>query len=131
MREIYGDEVRFKLVMPSTSWFRRRRGVFAEGGFGSACRRQLGRRSHLGDRGPRALVAFWILEMPQVLFLFAAGAGLMLADGAGICGSGRRIAAELRAAKEAMDREAHPSSRWSATPDRHLPAETVALSAPH
>lgn len=37
MREIYGDEVRLRLVMPSTSWFRRRRGVFAEGdglGFG-------------------------------------------------------------------------------------------------
>jgi len=37
MREIYGEEVRLKLVMPSTSWFRRRRGVFAEGdglGFG-------------------------------------------------------------------------------------------------
>ena len=33
MREIYGDEVRLKLVMPSTSWFRRRRSVFAEGGF--------------------------------------------------------------------------------------------------
>ena len=32
MREIYGEEVRLKLVMPSTSWFRRRRGVFAEGG---------------------------------------------------------------------------------------------------
>ena len=32
MREIYGDEVRLKLVMPSTSWFRRRRGVFADGG---------------------------------------------------------------------------------------------------
>jgi signal peptide peptidase SppA len=32
MREIYGDEVRLKLVMPSTSWFRRRRSVFAEGG---------------------------------------------------------------------------------------------------
>jgi signal peptide peptidase SppA len=32
MREIYGDEVRLKLVMPSTSWFRRRRGVFAENG---------------------------------------------------------------------------------------------------
>jgi signal peptide peptidase SppA len=28
MRELYGDEVRFKLVAPSTSWFRRRRGVF-------------------------------------------------------------------------------------------------------
>lgn len=37
MRETYGDEVRLRLVMPSTSWFRRRRGVFAEGdglGFG-------------------------------------------------------------------------------------------------
>jgi signal peptide peptidase SppA len=32
MREIYGDEVRLKLVAPSTSWFRRRRSVFAEGG---------------------------------------------------------------------------------------------------
>jgi signal peptide peptidase SppA len=32
MREVYGDEVRLKLVMPSTSWFRRRRGIFAERG---------------------------------------------------------------------------------------------------
>lgn len=32
MREIYGDEVRFKLVAPSTSWFRRKRGVFASDG---------------------------------------------------------------------------------------------------
>jgi signal peptide peptidase SppA len=32
MRDVYGDEVRLKLVMPSTSWFRRKRGVFAEGG---------------------------------------------------------------------------------------------------
>jgi signal peptide peptidase SppA len=32
MREIYGDEVRLKLMVPSTSWFRRRRGVFAESG---------------------------------------------------------------------------------------------------
>jgi len=31
MRDSYGDEVRLKLVMPSTSWFRRRRSVFAEG----------------------------------------------------------------------------------------------------
>jgi signal peptide peptidase SppA len=31
MRELYGDEVRLKLVAPSTSWFRRRRGVFADG----------------------------------------------------------------------------------------------------
>ena len=34
MREIHGEEVRFKLVAPSTSWFRRRRSVFAgDGGF--------------------------------------------------------------------------------------------------
>ena len=32
MREVYGDDVRLKLVMPSTSWFRRRRSVFAESG---------------------------------------------------------------------------------------------------
>ena len=30
MREIYGEEVRFKLVTPSTSWFRRRRSVFTQ-----------------------------------------------------------------------------------------------------
>lgn len=33
MREIYGDEVQLKLVMPAVSWFRRRRSVFAESGF--------------------------------------------------------------------------------------------------
>jgi signal peptide peptidase SppA len=33
MREVYGDDVRLKLVMPSTSWFRRRRSVFSDGGF--------------------------------------------------------------------------------------------------
>jgi ClpP class serine protease len=34
MREIYGDDVRFKLVAPSTSWFRRKRSVFiGNGGF--------------------------------------------------------------------------------------------------
>ncbi|MGH6791973.1 MAG: S49 family peptidase [Methyloceanibacter sp.] len=32
MREVYGDNVRFKLVAPSTSWLRRRRGVFASDG---------------------------------------------------------------------------------------------------
>jgi signal peptide peptidase SppA len=32
MREVYGDDVNLKLVAPSTSWFRRRRGVFAESG---------------------------------------------------------------------------------------------------
>lgn len=30
MREVFGDNVRFKLVAPSTSWFRRGRSVFAE-----------------------------------------------------------------------------------------------------
>ena len=35
MREVYGEDVRFKLVAPSTSWFRRKRSVFAErAGFG-------------------------------------------------------------------------------------------------
>jgi signal peptide peptidase SppA len=32
MRETFGDDVRLKLVMPSTSWLRRRRSVFAEAG---------------------------------------------------------------------------------------------------
>jgi serine protease SohB len=32
MRALFGDDVRLKLVAPSTSWFRRKRGVFAEGG---------------------------------------------------------------------------------------------------
>jgi signal peptide peptidase SppA len=32
MRALYGDEVRFKLVAPSTSWLRRKRGIFAESG---------------------------------------------------------------------------------------------------
>ncbi len=32
MRQLYGDEVRLKLVAPSTSWFRRKRGIFAESG---------------------------------------------------------------------------------------------------
>lgn len=31
MRELYGDEVRFKLVTQPTGWLRRRRSVFAEG----------------------------------------------------------------------------------------------------
>lgn len=29
MREVFGEDVRFKLVAPSTSWFRRKRSVFA------------------------------------------------------------------------------------------------------
>jgi signal peptide peptidase SppA len=32
MRETFGDDVRLKLVMPSTSWLRRRRSIFAEAG---------------------------------------------------------------------------------------------------
>ncbi len=32
MRELYGDEVRFKLVTPATGWLRRRHSVFADGG---------------------------------------------------------------------------------------------------
>jgi signal peptide peptidase SppA len=32
MREVFGEDVRFKLVTPSTSWFRRKRSVFAGGG---------------------------------------------------------------------------------------------------
>ena len=30
MREVFGEDVRLKLVMPSTSWFRRKRSIFAE-----------------------------------------------------------------------------------------------------
>jgi len=32
MREVFGEDVRFKLVAPSTSWFRRKRGVIAGSG---------------------------------------------------------------------------------------------------
>jgi signal peptide peptidase SppA len=32
MRAMFGDDVRLKLIAPSTSWFRRKRSVFAEGG---------------------------------------------------------------------------------------------------
>jgi hypothetical protein len=42
--------------------------------------------------------------MPQVLLLFAAGAGLLLAGRRWYTQERRRIAAELRAAREAMDR---------------------------
>ena len=69
---------------------------------------ELGRRSHLGDRSARALVAFRILVMPQVLLLVAAGAGLLLAGRRWYVRERARIAAELRTAKEAMEREAHP-----------------------
>ena len=32
MRELFGEDVRFRLVVPSTSWLRRKRGVFASAG---------------------------------------------------------------------------------------------------
>jgi hypothetical protein len=35
MRELYGDDVRFRLVTPSTSWLRRKRSVSVQdSGFG-------------------------------------------------------------------------------------------------
>jgi len=43
--------------------------------------------------------------MPQFLHLFAAGAGLVLAGRRWYVRERSRIAAELRAAKEAMDRD--------------------------
>jgi hypothetical protein len=47
--------------------------------------------------------------MPQVLLLFAAGAGLVLAGRRWYLRERTRIAAELRAAKEAMEqRQAEP-----------------------
>ena len=54
------------------------------------------------------MVPFRVLNMPQVLLLFAAGAGLLLAGRRWYVRERARIAAELRAAKEAMEREAHP-----------------------
>jgi len=46
--------------------------------------------------------------MPQILLLFAAGAGLALAGRRWYVRERARIAAELHAAKEAMERKAHP-----------------------
>jgi hypothetical protein len=46
--------------------------------------------------------------MPQVLLLVAVGAGLVLAGRRWYVRERARIAAELRAAKEAMEREAQP-----------------------
>jgi hypothetical protein len=47
--------------------------------------------------------------MPQVLLLFAAGAGLLLAGRRWYLAEQRRIAAELRAAEEAIaERDAKP-----------------------
>jgi hypothetical protein len=43
--------------------------------------------------------------MPQILLLFAAGAGLVLAGRRWYVRERSRIAAELRAAKEAMDQD--------------------------
>ena len=127
MREVYGDDVRLKLVMPSTSWFRRRRSVFAEGGgfeLGLSAWRPC-RRSHLGDRSARALVAFRILvDAADSSSSFAAGAGLFLA-GRWYRDMQRRIAAELRAAEEALERRERESvvPLGAGSRDRHLPAE--------
>ncbi len=46
--------------------------------------------------------------MPQVLLLFAAGAGLVLAGRRWYVRERARVAAELRAAKEAMEQQASP-----------------------
>ena len=32
MRDVFGEDARLKLVLPSTSWFRRKRSIFAEAG---------------------------------------------------------------------------------------------------
>jgi len=63
------------------------------------------------------LVAFRILNMPQVLLLFAAGAGLLLAGRRWYAHERRRIAAELRAAEEALARrDAKPVERLERDP---------------
>jgi hypothetical protein len=46
--------------------------------------------------------------MPQVLLLFAAGAGLILAGRRWYVRERARVAAELRAANEAMEQQAAP-----------------------
>ncbi len=64
MREIYGDEVRFSLVMPSTSWLRRRRSVSLQGSGRPRFRLFLRRpcsRSDFCYRGASDLVALWVL----------------------------------------------------------------------
>jgi hypothetical protein len=55
--------------------------------------------------------------MPQVLLLFAAGAGLFLAGRRWLAQERRRIAAELRAAEEAIARrDAKPIERLERDP---------------
>jgi hypothetical protein len=55
--------------------------------------------------------------MPQVLLLFAAGAGLLLAGRRWYLQERRRIAAELRAAEEALaERDAKPIERLERDP---------------
>jgi hypothetical protein len=55
--------------------------------------------------------------MPQVLLLFAAGAGLLLAGRRWYAQERRRIAAELRAAEEALARhDARPIQRLERDP---------------
>jgi hypothetical protein len=46
--------------------------------------------------------------MPQVLLLFAAGAGLVLAGRRWYARERARVAAELRAANEAMEQQTNP-----------------------
>ena len=55
--------------------------------------------------------------MPQLLLLFAAGAGLLLAGRRWYLQERRRIAAELRAAEEALaERDAKPIERLERDP---------------
>jgi hypothetical protein len=63
------------------------------------------------------LVALRVLAMPQVLLLIAAGAGLVLAGRRWYVRERDRIAGELRAAKEAMERrEETPTQRLERDP---------------
>ena len=127
MREVYGDDVRLKLVMPSTSWLRRRRSVFAEsGGFELGLLSwRLCRRSHLGDRSARALVAFRILGDAASPHLRRGWRRACSSPGAGIATCSGASQSELRAAEEALERR----ERESVVPlgagplDRRLPAE--------
>ena len=54
--------------------------------------------------------------MPQILLLFAAGAGLVLAGRRWYVRERSRIAAELRAAKDAMDQHQTPIVPLEADP---------------
>ena len=105
MRELYGEDVRFKLVTPERSWFRRKLAFPLASG-----------RSDLAlqlQASPTILFRLWrharsgraldYRAMPQVLFLAAVAAGLMVAR-RWYTKERMRIAAELKRAKEAMER---------------------------